>query len=841
VDRDRALQAEAAATEERDRARRAELTAAEQRNLAINAQQQALAAGETANAERDRANAERDRGLSMQQRADEERSRAQSAEDQARHEATAASNQRRIAASQQLVSRALRPEMAHEDYDLASLLVVQAFRINPRMPVQSRQSIEEALQKAAMWTPTHSLGTRGSRAYAAVALSADATQLAAGGDDQIVRVWNIRTPSQAPLLLDQRGSETDGIRALEFSDDGRLLAVGLVGANPNTTTIGTIHVWNLKSAGSPPLILRGGGHIESLVFLPNGEQLVSSATGPVGIEASYVVLWNLLNPKSRQILVRQNSTVNTMPSGRVSLSPNGTRVAVALATDVRVWDLRNPSRELFSLKPPPLASGQSNPVYSVAFSPDGVHLAIGSTGIHIWDLRNLQSPPVTLKMPFEATENIYLRMLRYSKEGNRIAAPIGSTTYIWDLSTPATRPEGYVAGATVTGLAYSANGGRLAVATLNGVKLWDFSGGGQPLLTPRIPREYSRPNIGQFDYSADLTRVFDAIDEVPSLWDLRRSPPRSTPLEGERGTIPYKGGVFCKNDTRLLQAASLSNSSFRLIVWDLGTANSAPVLLRSREFRGPLRRVFACSADGARAAVHVSGGNSQTGLQIVDLEIVDLERSDMPSLLTLRGVAASSALAFSPDRKILAVGKSQSVDLWDLADPRFPIRSLPLSGQPSTVIFSPDGNRLGSSGLLNGGPGVMWEIHNATALLRFPSSPNSGLAFAPDGTRFATSDSSTVRVWDQEKPGSQPVELQFPGSFVNALVFSSDGLRLRAGDMYGAVAEWNLESGAADLLCSRIWRNLSMGEWETHVGEGIPYERTCPNLPAGTGVPGGPK
>jgi len=37
-------------------------------------------------------------------------------------------------------------------------------------------------------------------------------------------------------------------------------------------------------------------------------------------------------------------------------------------------------------------------------------------------------------------------------------------------------------------------------------------------------------------------------------------------------------------------------------------------------------------------------------------------------------------------------------------------------------------------------------------------------------------------------------------------------------------------------LCTRVWRNLSMDEWRLYVGENIPYERTCPSLPPGTGV-----
>jgi hypothetical protein len=35
----------------------------------------------------------------------------------------------------------------------------------------------------------------------------------------------------------------------------------------------------------------------------------------------------------------------------------------------------------------------------------------------------------------------------------------------------------------------------------------------------------------------------------------------------------------------------------------------------------------------------------------------------------------------------------------------------------------------------------------------------------------------------------------------------------------------------ADMVCERVWRNLTLDEWRQFIGADIPYERTCPNLP----------
>ena len=75
-----------------------------------------------------------------------------------------------------------------------------------------------------------------------------------------------------------------------------------------------------------------------------------------------------------------------------------------------------------------------------------------------------------------------------------------------------------------------------------------------------------------------------------------------------------------------------------------------------------------------------------------------------------------------------------------------------------------------------------------------------------------------------------------PRGFRN-VAFSADGNSIASAGDEGTVHISLLWSTAADYLCKRVWRNLSMEEWRLYIGEGIPYERTCPNLPPGAGVP----
>jgi hypothetical protein len=67
---------------------------------------------------------------------------------------------------------------------------------------------------------------------------------------------------------------------------------------------------------------------------------------------------------------------------------------------------------------------------------------------------------------------------------------------------------------------------------------------------------------------------------------------------------------------------------------------------------------------------------------------------------------------------------------------------------------------------------------------------------------------------------------------VTSVSFSPNGQRLVSGGSDKIPRIWIAkEQLLADMVCTRVRRNLTRDEWSRFVGEDIAYEQTCPTLP----------